>query len=126
MKALFTVVIMLSASLAWSSPGQTRALRDLSPDKTVCVCSFALKGADEANRHMVFWLGIIGAAINSTRPDSPHRQGLSAGFRSAFEEALSGTGAFQLLSSGRLVGEKNGKSLSLSDAPAENTLSACL
>jgi formylglycine-generating enzyme required for sulfatase activity len=126
MKPPILLAILLSASLAWGGQGQPQVLRDLGPDKSLCLCSFGLLGADEAKRDRVMWLGIIGAAINAGRPDSPYTQELSAGFRSAFEQVLSGTGAFQLLPSERFAGEKNGKPLSLGEAARENALFACV
>jgi formylglycine-generating enzyme required for sulfatase activity len=126
MKPPILIAIVLSASVAWGGQGQPQVLRDLGPDKSLCVCSIGLLGADEAKRDRVMWLGIIGAAINAGRPDSAYTQELSAGFRSAFEQMLSGTGAFELLPSERFAGETTGKPLSLAVAAKENALFACV
>ncbi len=125
MKPPLLLAILLASSLAWGGQGKPQVLRDLSPDRALCVCSFrlgvqyrALVGASGG--------GLIGAAIEANRRTPAYIEELSAGFRSAFDSMLSGTGAFQVLPFERFADGKDGKPLSLAEAARENALFACV
>ncbi len=117
------LALVLVASLAWGGQGQPQVLRDLGPDKSLCVCSFRLgwqwgKGGGGG--------GLIGWAIDANNRTAAYVEELSAGFRSAYDEMLSGTGGFQLLPSERFIAAKDGKPFPLVAAAGENGLFACL
>jgi formylglycine-generating enzyme required for sulfatase activity len=114
--------------------GAQKVLRDLGPDKTLAVCAFGLTGADAAKNAAKNWgrafgglLGwAIAGAVVSSREDSAYAQELSQDFRSVYEQALAGTGAFQLSPSAQLVGAGDGTAPSLVQAARQNGLFACV
>ncbi len=70
MRLVASIAVALWASLAWSASDEEQVLRDLGPDKKVGLCTFGLKGADAGKNEMVFWLGLMGQALNANRADS--------------------------------------------------------
>ena len=125
--------ILLSGSVVWGRSDEDKALRDLGPDKKICLCAFRLLGADAEKNSRAGWAsfgGIVGSAIaasiNANAEDSPYAKELSTEFQNIFERALRGTGAFQLSAPQGLIREKNGKPLTLSGVAAANDLFACV
>ncbi len=118
--------LLLSGSFARAGSDEEKVLRDLGPDKKICLCAFRLQGADAEKNNRVGWFGLVGMAINARREDSPYSQELAKEFQGIFEQALRGTGAFQLSAPQGLVGERDGKPLTTSEVAQENGLFACL
>jgi hypothetical protein len=129
--------ILLSGSVAWGRSDEHKALRDLGPDKKICLCAFRLLGADAAQniRASLAPFGLVGIAIGEVAvaetdiakgENSQYPQQLSMEFQNIFEQALRGTGAFQLSAPEGLVRVKDGKPLTLSGVANENELFACV
>jgi formylglycine-generating enzyme required for sulfatase activity len=111
--------VLLSVSLAWGGQGRPQVLGDLGPEQSLCVCSFELKTPRATG-------GLVGAAIDASRRTAAYHQELSAAFRGALEQMLSGTGAFELLPSERLTGEAAGTAQSLDAVARASALFACV
>ncbi|MEW6366569.1 MAG: SUMF1/EgtB/PvdO family nonheme iron enzyme [Acidobacteriota bacterium] len=101
-------------------------MRDLGPDKKVGLCAFGLKGADAGKNEMVFWLGLMGRAINSSRADSPYSQQLSEEVVAIFRSILGESGAFQIPAPESLRESKDKESATLAADAGENDLYACM
>ena len=137
MKQRVLLPILLSASAAWAGPEKPNVLRDLGPDKKMCLCAFRLLGADAKQniRASLSPFGLVGAVIGEVvvantdiakGENATYPQQLSMEFQNIFEQALRGTGAFQLSAPQGLVRVKDGKPLTLSGVANENDLFACV
>jgi hypothetical protein len=124
MKALLPLCLVLSASVAWSSNDQF-PLRDLGPDKRMCLCRFDLLVGDHA---WGFLFGLAGAAIDAKNAakNQPYGQELATDYFRIHEDTIREAGAFELFPAQSLVRVKDGKGLSLAEAAKENDLFACV